>query len=57
MFFDLDDYIIGFAGISEINREDKSSWEVTMLSGATYTIDGSNLKPFQAAFKAYRSRA
>lgn len=57
MFFDLDDYTIGFAAIAEIDREEKDSWEVTMLSGATYTIDGPLLKRFQAEFKAYRSRA
>jgi hypothetical protein len=55
-FFDLDDYTINYTAIAEINREEKDSWELTMLSGNTYTLDGETLKRFKSEFKSWRTK-
>ena len=48
-FFSFDDYTINLAQVSDINREDPKSWEVTTASGKEYTLEGADLKRFKEA--------
>lgn len=42
-------YTINLAYVSDINREDDDSWEVTTATGKEYTLEDDDLARFRAA--------
>jgi hypothetical protein len=40
-------YSVNLAFVTDVNREDPDSWEITTLGGNGYTLEGADLQQFR----------